>query len=449
MQNWGRLAVFDLETTGVDTETARIVSACIALLDADGSVIARWDWLSDPGIEIPLGASAVHGITTERARALGRPAGIVVAEIAQSLRMVFGLGMPLVVYNAPYDLTLLDRECRRHGLSALEVTAPVIDPLVLDKVVDRYRKGKRTLEVTAALYGVPLDEAHDAGSDAIAAGRVAQALVREYPVELDLPLEELHARQRVWYSVSFAHYIRQVRGDESFEANTEWPLRPADFPSSLVDTVPLPPPTPRPSKRVPSLDFTTGRLELEGRPVPLIELESLTGAPAAPTATSSPPASPDSPPAASRGPSAYATAPPPRRQSVQRIAAGIITDSAGRALLVRRRGSTTFMQAGGAIERGESALDALTRELRAEIGLELDPDHTEYLGSFRADGASETDTVVRAEVFALTTAHEFEPGGDIEELVWLEPDVPLLMELAPLTRDTLLPLWISRRSALF
>ena len=70
MTTWAdRLGVFDLETTGVDVEMARIVTACIAVLDADGAVVQRWDWLADPGVEIPEAASAVHGITTERARA--------------------------------------------------------------------------------------------------------------------------------------------------------------------------------------------------------------------------------------------------------------------------------------------------------------------------------------------------------------------------------------------
>ena len=53
MTNWGRLGVFDLETTGVDVDTSRIVSACIAVIDDDGEVVDRWDWLADPGIEIP------------------------------------------------------------------------------------------------------------------------------------------------------------------------------------------------------------------------------------------------------------------------------------------------------------------------------------------------------------------------------------------------------------
>src|SRR5690606_22490016 len=147
-----------------------------AVLGSGDHVLARWDWLANPGIEIPDGAVAVHGITTDRARAEGRPASAVVAEIAQTLRVLFALGTPVAVYNAPYDLTLLDRECRRHGLEPIDRPSPVIDPLVIDKALDRYRKGKRTLEAAAQRYGVALTEAHDAGADAIAAGHVARAI---------------------------------------------------------------------------------------------------------------------------------------------------------------------------------------------------------------------------------------------------------------------------------
>lgn len=440
MSNWGRLAVFDLETTGIDVETARIVSACVAVLEPDGSVVDRWDWLADPGIEIPEGASAVHGITTERARALGRPAVDVIGEITQTLRVLVGLGIPLVVYNAPYDLTLLDRECRRHGRAPLAPPTLVIDPLVLDKAVDRYRKGKRTLEVTAELYGVALDDAHDAGSDAIAAGRVAQSLARAYPEELDVSPADLHGRQEVWFAeqaASFADYIRNVKGDDTYVSNESWPLRVSDHPTSVVDTQPIPAPEPRPSRTVPHLDFSTGVLELEGIPTALPGLEVVPAVEAVEEVYTPPMTG------------AYASAPPPKRQTVLRVAAAIITDAAGRTLLVRKTGTSAFMQAGGKIEPGESALDALVRELREEVGLEVDLDATEYLGSFRAEAANEPDTVIRAEVFAMATDRIIVPGNEIEQVVWIETDEPFGIELAPLTRDTVLPLWMSRRSALF
>ncbi len=433
MTTWGRIGVFDLETTGIDVETSHIVSACIAILDETGDLVTRWDWLADPGIEIPEGASAVHGITTERARAEGRDATQVVAEITQTLRALFALGMPVVVYNAPYDLSLLDRECRRHELAPLDLLSPVIDPLVLDKAVDRYRKGKRTLEVTAGLYGVSLDDAHDAGSDAIAAGRVAMALARAYPEELGLPASELHDRQVGWYAdqaASFQDYIRTVKGDESFVSDTAWPLRLAEHPRSYQDTQPIAAPAPRPSLTVPVFDlYGTGTLSLG----------TLTQEPSRPESARSGPAT------------TYASAPPPAspKPTVLRVAAGIISDENGRTLLVRKVGSTAFMQAGGKIESGESAFDALSRELTEEIGLSLDPDHTEYLGSFRAVAANEPNTVIRAEVFALVTSVELRASGEIEELIWIDDALAEGIELAPLTRDTILPLWEKRRSALF
>jgi DNA polymerase-3 subunit epsilon len=535
MSSWGdRLGVFDLETTGVDVDTSHIVSACIAVLDESGRVVSRWDWLADPGVEIPESASAVHGITTEQARAEGRPATVVVAEIAQTLRVLFGSGIPVTVYNAPYDLTLLDRECRRHGLDALDDVMPVIDPLVIDKAVDRYRKGKRTLEVTAELYEVPLDDAHDAGADAIAAGRVALALLRRYPDDLDIGLADLHGRQEVWHAeqaASFQEYLRNKRGDDSYVADPSWPVKPLGDPSLLIDTQPIPPLPPRPSGNVPVLDFSeTGVLALESArrdatpPAPRFDSEAYRlAAPPVPV-RNEPVDDPfidddldDSEPAWIIEPSevplvtvdvARAEAEPevevevvevdivevdvdgdgiddgafddeaaddsavddsqaddeearavepdmddtaeiartPEPPTVLRIAAAIVTDPQGRCLLVRKSGSSVFMQAGGKLEPGESALDALTRELKEELDIELDESSAEYLGVYRAEAAHEEKTIVSAAVFALETSAEVQPHGEIEELLWIDRLDSIPVELAPLTRDELLPLWASRRA---
>lgn len=228
MRQWhDELGVFDLETTGVDTETARIVSAHVGVLDAAGDVVERLDWLVNPGVDIPSGASAVHGISTTQARTNGRPATLVVAEIVAALRTLLNRNIPIVAYNAPYDLTLLNREALRHGIDPLQEPAPIIDPLVIDKAVDKYRRGKRTLELTAGFYGVPLVGAHDASVDAIAAGRVAQAIARAYPVELGIDAAELHRLQVRWcqeQAADFQEYIRRVK-DPAFTTSGAWPQR--------------------------------------------------------------------------------------------------------------------------------------------------------------------------------------------------------------------------------
>lgn len=221
------LAVFDLETTGVDVTTARIVTAFVGVLGADGTLVSSRSWLADPGVEIPAGAAAIHGVTTERARAEGRSASLVVREIVDELAARAADGLPLVVYNAPYDLTLLRHEAKRHHAGPFVSPPLVIDPLVIDKAVDRYRKGKRTLEAVSAHYGVTLDGAHDASVDAIAAGHVARALIERWADDLPGTLAELHAQQAVWHQQqadSFESWMRASK-DQNFTADRGWPLR--------------------------------------------------------------------------------------------------------------------------------------------------------------------------------------------------------------------------------
>lgn len=223
------IGVFDLETTGVDVTADRIVTAHVGVLDAGGAVIRAHDWLADPGIQIPAGASAIHGITTDRARAEGRPAAEVVREVVDALSGLLDAGIPVVAYNAPYDFSLLKHEAVRHGVTPIENPFPVIDPLVMDKAYDRWRRGKRTLEVVAAHYAVRLDGAHQASADAIAAGRLAQALAGRYAPWLPATAQELHTRQISWARAQAEslteYFIRIGRLDPDDRLDGSWPIR--------------------------------------------------------------------------------------------------------------------------------------------------------------------------------------------------------------------------------
>jgi DNA polymerase-3 subunit epsilon len=227
---WSRVVgVFDLETTGVDVSRDRIVTAHVGVLDATGTVRSARDWLADPGVEIPEGAAAIHGISTEHARSAGRPAHEVVGEVVGALRELFDAGIPVVAYNAPYDFSLLKYEALRHGVSPILAPSPVIDPLVVDKAYDRWRRGKRTLEVVAAHYAVRLEAAHEASADAIAAGRVAQALAERFAPWLPPTVEELHTRQIAWaraQAASLTDYFIQIgRIDPDDTVDGSWPIR--------------------------------------------------------------------------------------------------------------------------------------------------------------------------------------------------------------------------------
>ena len=220
------LAVFDTETTGVETDSARIVSATIALLGEQGEVRERYDWLLNPGVVIPDAAVRVHGITTEIAAASGIDAAVGVRQITDRIAEMIDRGLPLVAYNAPFDLSLLRAEQQRYDVPGAAV-APVLDPLIIDKQLDRYRKGKRTLVAVAEHYGVELGNAHDAGEDAIASGRVMQCVARKFADRLPVELEELHAAQVGWaraQAESFQEYMRRAR-DPQFVADGGWPYR--------------------------------------------------------------------------------------------------------------------------------------------------------------------------------------------------------------------------------
>jgi len=225
---WAKsLAVFDLETTGLVLEQARIVTACAIAIDEQGQVNGKnIEWLADPGIEIPEAASNVHGVTTAIARAKGRKSKEVVSEILETLRGFFSAGIPIVAYNAPYDFTILHYEALRNGLEPLENPMPIIDPLVLDKFVDQYRSGKRTLQTAADVYGVHLSDAHNATADAIAAGKVAQAIARKYSAKLPADVAELHDAQKVWSLQQDDSYeIFRRKSAPDFSVVRGWPVK--------------------------------------------------------------------------------------------------------------------------------------------------------------------------------------------------------------------------------
>jgi DNA polymerase-3 subunit epsilon len=220
---------FDLETTGVDVETARIVTA--AIVDYGTPSDHARTWLANPGVEIPEEAAKIHGITTAHAKEHGRPAADVVEEIARALTAALEAGTPVVAMNARYDFTVLDRELRRHNLPTLEQrlghpVGPVIDPFVIDKQADQYRKGSRKLEALVALYGGELTAAHTADADALAAVQVAVAIAEKYP-QLQVDADRVHAWQIKWaadQAASFQAYKRRTQPGVVIDGS--WPLVP-------------------------------------------------------------------------------------------------------------------------------------------------------------------------------------------------------------------------------
>jgi 8-oxo-dGTP pyrophosphatase MutT (NUDIX family) len=128
-----------------------------------------------------------------------------------------------------------------------------------------------------------------------------------------------------------------------------------------------------------------------------------------------------------------------------RTVAAVIADADGRVLLVRKRGSQTFIQPGGKREAGEDALTTLARELAEELGVQLQ-DNSVPLGEFEDVAVNEPGRRVRAEAFWVTIAGTPVPRAEIEELIWISPIAPHAVPVAPLSAAHILPRFLALAS---
>ena len=264
--------VFDLETGGVDWDSDPIVSSCVALVPKDmGEGLGRppkiFDRVINPGFEISQDSIDIHGLTNEYLAKHGVEPAVAIEEAAGLLRMAVEHGIAIVGMNLRFDLTFLDRACRRLNIRPVaerpEDLRPVIDIYVIDKAADPYRKGKRKLENQCQNWGVKLEGAHDSTVDALATGRVLFKMGRgpipraysERPYktpQVDLSamkLGELHDAQVEWAAKqarSLASWMRSEAGKTFDEAErAEW-LRKADSCRPEWPYVPLPEPEKEP-----------------------------------------------------------------------------------------------------------------------------------------------------------------------------------------------------------
>ncbi len=122
------------------------------------------------------------------------------------------------------------------------------------------------------------------------------------------------------------------------------------------------------------------------------------------------------------------------------VSAAVIHDAQGRLLLVRKTGTSAFMQPGGKPEHGESASETLSRELQEELGLRVEPEALHPLGTFVADAANEPGFLVVADVFVAEIGAQVPViAAEIEELRWITRADAADLEIAPLARDNFLP----------
>ncbi|HEY5111836.1 MAG TPA: exonuclease domain-containing protein [Acidimicrobiales bacterium] len=222
---------FDLETTGVSSFLDVPVSyGFVERLSGESGVVSKREGgYVNPGVPIPSGAAAIHGITDDMV-ADATPLREAMETVAERLTAVWSAGDVVVGMNVSYDLTMVNSLCQRLGSATLEqrgAVGPVLDVLILDRHFDKWRKGSRKLSDLCVHYGVTLGSAHAAVEDAEASLEVFEALQQQYPAIGEIPVALMNETLRAWYQewlASFSQYLEK-KGEVPINAGRyEWPI---------------------------------------------------------------------------------------------------------------------------------------------------------------------------------------------------------------------------------
>lgn len=225
-----RLLGFDTETTGVKPGKDAIVSACLVLRDpqrgSEGDMLAQW--IINPHRKISPGASRVNGFTNEYLEEHGAEPIEAIKQIAYIIALAQSKHIPLLAYNAPFDIAMLNGDLERWCSPMIPAFNPsqmlVVDPLVMDRAVSK-RSGRRSLEYTTEYYGVvPEGNFHDAAADTIAAIDLIKPMTTLYPQLAHLTIDNLMDWQRQahpQWSDSYRQWAKD-HNKQYIAINTHW-----------------------------------------------------------------------------------------------------------------------------------------------------------------------------------------------------------------------------------
>jgi len=190
------IVFFDLETTGIQIASDRIVEISILKIFPNGNKESK-TWRVNPEMEIPKEASDIHGITNEDV--VMEPT---FTELAPKVSKMIE-GCDLAGFNSNrFDIPLLAEEMLR-----AKINFDMQDRKAIDVQVIFHKKEQRTLGAGYAFYcGKDLENAHSAEADTLATYEILEAQLDKYKdVENDVDfLSEYSSHQK---RADFAGFI--------------------------------------------------------------------------------------------------------------------------------------------------------------------------------------------------------------------------------------------------
>ncbi|WP_018143847.1 exonuclease domain-containing protein [Alloscardovia criceti] len=220
---------FDTETTGVSYGKDSIVSASLVLRNPaqgfEADVTGYWE--INPQMEVNPFASRVNGFTTQYLQEHGEDQKTAITRLSDIIVAAQLKNIPLLAYNAPFDIHMLNGDLKKIGSSDLvtltrdkdadnlitqtERELLIIDPLVIDRTISK-RRGPRKLVDTTEYYGVhPHGSFHNALADTVAAVDLVEPMTRLFPQVAAVSLENLMAFQRDGYQAWKQQYNEYLK----------------------------------------------------------------------------------------------------------------------------------------------------------------------------------------------------------------------------------------------
>tara|TARA_B100000242_G_scaffold294034_1_gene274318 strand:+ start:8 stop:778 length:771 start_codon:yes stop_codon:yes gene_type:complete len=164
------LCFFDLETTGINVSSDRIVEISVLKIYPNGNKESR-TWLVNPGIKIPQEAINVHGISNEMV--VNEPN---FSEIAHEVKSMIN-NCDLAGYNSDkFDIPLLAEELLR-----ADIDFDIDNIHTIDVQNIFHKMEQRTLAAAYKYYcGKILDNAHSSKVDTLATYEVLESQLKKY-----------------------------------------------------------------------------------------------------------------------------------------------------------------------------------------------------------------------------------------------------------------------------
>ena len=211
---------FDLETTGIDIATARILTSSLVWF-ARGSFRPLTN-IVNPGVPVPPESTAIHGMTDEYIQENGGDPVTTIAQVRQHIDEAWNNGTPLVGHNISYDLGVLNEELKRYSMEPLRVFGPVLDTMVMHRMCGNR---KASLAVTAEAYGVVNESAHSSEADTIATLKILNGM-KQRPSLANKTLRDLYREQQsfhyLWAQDLQSYFHRIGKYDQ---VNGQWPVQ--------------------------------------------------------------------------------------------------------------------------------------------------------------------------------------------------------------------------------